>query len=201
MTPQSDDNPASRDDSTATSRHVTRILQRVVSSEDARAELLPLVYEDLRMIARNRLKRERSDHTLQATALVHEAYMRLVTDRNLSWSQRASFYSAASEAMRRILVDYARRHKSQKRGEAKPRLPITLVDVPVEIDADQVLDLDEALTELEKEDARAAEIVRLRFFAGLSVEDTTEILGLSKRTVMREWSFARAWLYERLHPT
>src|SRR5690606_36735472 len=160
--------------------------------------LLPLVYEQLKAIAGARMRSERTDHTLQATALVHEAYMKLVGDRDVSWQNRAHFFAAAAEAMRRILIDHARKRKSEKRGGGMARVPITVVDLAAESDPDQILALEEALAQLEREDPRAAKIVNLRFYAGLSVEETVEATGLSKRTVMREWAFARARLFELL---
>ena len=177
---------------------VTRLLQASVDSRDAQSELLPLVYDHLRAIAKKRIAGERANHTLQATALVHEAYLKLVGDRNLTWAERGSFYVAASEAMRRILVDHARRKRSLKRGEAKPHLSVTMAGLAVDSDPDGILDLDEALGKLEKEDPRAAEVVRLRFFGGLAVDETAHVLGVSERTVMREWSFARARLFQLL---
>lgn len=177
---------------------VTRILQEFDQREDASAELLPLVYEQLKAIAAARMRAERSGHTLQATALVHEAYLKLVGDREVSWQNRAHFFAAAAEAMRRILIDHARKRKSEKRGGGMARVPITVVDLATENDPDQILALEEALAQLEREDPRAAQIVNLRFFAGLSVEETVEATGLSKRTVMREWAFARTRLFELL---
>ncbi len=177
---------------------VTRILQEFDQREDASAELLPLVYEQLKAIAAARMRAERSGHTLQATALVHEAYLKLVGDREVSWQNRAHFFAAAAEAMRRILIDHARKRKSEKRGGGMARVPITVVDLATENDPDQILALEEALAQLEHEDPRAAQIVNLRFFAGLSVEETVEATGLSKRTVMREWAFARTRLFELL---
>lgn len=177
---------------------VTQILQEFDRREDASAELLPLVYDQLKAIAGARMRGERAGHTLQATALVHEAYLKLVGDREVSWQNRAHFFAAAAEAMRRILIDHARKRKSEKRGGGAARAPLSVVDLAVESDPDQILALEEALTRLQGEDPRAAEIVNLRFFAGLSVDETTEATGLSRRTVMREWAFARARLFELL---
>ena len=165
---------------------------------DARRELLPLVYDQLRSIAQNRLARERAGHTLQATALVNEAYLRMVGDVQLEWSERSQFYIAASEAMRRILVDHARKRASQKRQQDRPRVSLDVADLSVDYDPDRVLDLDEAIARLEKQDERTASVVRLRFYAGLSVEETAQALDVSERTVMREWSYARAWLFDAL---
>jgi RNA polymerase sigma factor (TIGR02999 family) len=176
--------------------HITRILQQ--GDLEARAELLPLVYGQLREIARQRMANERGSHTLQATALVHEAYLRLVGDRALPGPDRAGFYAAASEAMRRILIDHARRKKSVKRGGGATPLPLDVLDLAVHDDPIQILAFDEALGRLAAEDARAAEVVRLRFFAGLGVDETAEVLATSRRTVLREWAFARARLFELL---
>lgn len=174
---------------------VTQVLQDKGRREE---ELLPLVYDQLKAIAQKRMGGERQGHTLQATALVHEAYMRLIGDQGMNWESRAHFYGAAAEAMRRILIDHARKRDSQKRGGGKKALPISVVDLAEDFDPAQVIAVDEAVTALEGEDARAAEVVRYRFFAGLSVEETAEVMGVSERTVMREWSFARARLFELL---
>lgn len=179
---------------------VTRILGQVGLRPDAASELMPLVYEQLYAIARQRMREERAGHTLQATALVHEAYMRLVGDAGLSWESRAHFFRTAAEAMRRILIDHARKRKAAKRGGGKSAMPISVVDLAADHDPSRILALDEALTTLEGEDERAAQIVQLRFFAGLSVDDTADAMGLSRRTVMREWAFARARLFQLLDP-
>lgn len=184
--------------STELQTQVTQILQEFDRRENASAELLPLVYDQLKAIAGARMRGERTGHTLQATALVHEAYLKLVGDREVSWQNRAHFFAAAAEAMRRILIDHARKRKSEKRGGGAARVPITVVDLAAESDPDQILALEEAMTRLQGEDPRAAQIVNLRFFAGLSVDETTEATGLSRRTVMREWAFARARLFELL---
>jgi RNA polymerase sigma factor (TIGR02999 family) len=164
-----------------------------------RAELLlPLVYEELRAAAQSCLARERAGHTLQATALVHEAYLKLVGPRELPWQNRAHFYAAAAEAMRRILVDHARSKAASKRGgpEAK-RAAVelsTLPDPSSERESAGFLILDEALVRLERVDPDAAAVVRLRYFAGLDVEQTAAAIGTSPATVKRTWAFARAWL-------
>ncbi len=179
---------------------ITQILEGFDERPDAAAELLPLVYDQLRGIARARMSDERAGHTLQATALVHEAYARLVGPNEVKWESRAHFFRVAAEAMRRILIDHARKRNSQKRGGDRERLPISVVDLATEYDPERVLEFDEALTTLAREDERAAEIVQLRFFAGLSVQETCEAMALSERTVMREWAFARARLFELLGP-
>ena len=178
---------------------VTRILRQIDRRSDAAEELLPLVYEQLRAIAQRRMREERASHTLQATALVHEAFVKLVgSAEQPGWESRAHFFSVAAEAMRRILIDHARKRKSVKRGGGAKPIPLSVVDLATEHDPAQILALNEALETLEAEDARAAEVVKLRFFAGLSVEETAETMGISERTAMREWAFARARLYELL---
>jgi RNA polymerase sigma factor (TIGR02999 family) len=177
---------------------VTEILRAVGKRESAAEELLALVYEHLRQIARQRMAGERAGHTLQATALVHEAFLKLIGDEEISWENRGHFYAAAAQAMRRILIDHARRRSAEKRGGACKRLPLSVVDLATETDPAQVMALEEAMTELEASDPRAASVVRLRFFAGLDVEETASVLGLSERTVMRDWAYARAILFEKL---
>ena len=177
---------------------VTRLLREFDQRDDAAETLLPLVYEQLRAIAQARMAGERDGHTLQATALVHEAYLRLVGGEDVAWESRAHFFAAAAQAMRRILIDHARKRGSAKRGGGRASVPMSVVDLAVESDPAQILALDEALTTLEADDPRAAEVVKLRFFGGLSAEETAELMGLSLRTVMREWAFARARLFEAL---
>lgn len=177
---------------------VTQILSDFGVKENAPDELLPLVYDQLRAIAQSRMMEERVDHTLEATALVHEAYMKLVGAKSLSWESRGHFFAIAAEAMRRILIDHARRRDSQKRGGGRVAVPLSVVDLSMDQDPAQVLAVDEALGVLEAEDERCAEVIKLRFFAGLSVAETAEVMGVSERTVMREWSFGRARLYELL---
>jgi RNA polymerase sigma factor (TIGR02999 family) len=172
-------------------------------NEAATNELLPLVYEQLRRTAQKYLARERRDHTLQATALVHEAYARLVGGASIDWRDRAQFYFATAEAMRRILVEHARSRARIKRGgdgqRPMQRVPFEGVDRDVggglETDPDRILMLDEALRRLEVEDRQAADVVRLRYYAGLSVADTAAALGVSPSTVDREWAYARARLH------
>jgi len=159
--------------------------------------LLPVVYDELRALARAHLRRERPDHTLQATALVHEAYLRLLGDA-AAWNDRQHFFRAAAEAMRRILVDHARGRTRDKRGGALVRIDLSEVDVADGRDPELTLALDDAFCRLEKQDPGAADVVRLRFYAGLSVQETASATGLSERTVKREWAFARAWLYDAL---
>jgi RNA polymerase sigma factor (TIGR02999 family) len=186
------------EEETTAPSEVTRLLQELGQRADAADELLPLVYENLQSIARARLRTERPGHTLQATALVHEAYVRLVGGQSISWQHRAHFFGVAAEAMRRVLVDHARRHRSQKRGGGRRWVPLADLDLAADNDVEEVLALDDALTALDAEDERAARIVKLRFYAGLSVDQTAEALGISPRTVAREWAFARARLFELL---
>ena len=168
-----------------------------------RAEkLLPLVYDQLRAAAQECLRRERPGHTLQATALVHEAFLKLVGPRDLPWQNRAHFYAAAAEAMRRILVDHARARAAQSRGGPEARRAAldlsTLPDPSSERESAGFLILDEAVSRLESVDPEAASVVRLRYFAGLDVEETAAALGVSIATVKRVWAFARGWLKEAI---
>lgn len=177
-------------------------MRRAAAGEtSAASELLPHVYGQLLAIARRRMRQERPGHTLEATALVHEAYLRLVGSEDLSWSGRACFFQAAALAMRRILVEHARARGRVKRGGSVRHLPLDALDLAASNDTQRILDLDAAVTRLAEHDPRAAEIVSLRFYAGLSVEETAQALGLSERTVKREWAFARAWLFNELEPS
>lgn len=160
-------------------------------------EILPLVYDELRRIAQNYLNRERGDHTLQATALVHEAYLRLIDQRKADWKNRSQFFGLAAQMMRRILVNHAAEHKAQKRGSGQKLQLDETVDVSFEENLD-LLDLDEALKKLEIFDASKSKIVELRFFGGLTLQETAEVLSRSHATVEREWAFAKAWLYREL---
>jgi RNA polymerase sigma factor (TIGR02999 family) len=182
---------------------LTQLLRRAAAGEaDAGEAALPLVYRELRRIARARMAGERADHTLQATALVHETWLRLVGVGAADWTDRAAFYRAAALAMRRILVEHARRRTRQKRGGAAVHEPVSVDGLPAPRPdlacAATFLQLDEEIRRLEQEDPRAGEIVRLRFFAGLGVDETAAALGLSRRTVLREWAFARAKLFAAL---
>jgi len=162
--------------------------------------LLELVYDQLRRIAQARMAEERRDHTLQATGLVHEAYLRLSTQQTAHELNRAQFFAAASEAMRRILIEHARRRGRVKRGGGSKRVDLQLADVAdlSAVGDEEIVALDEAFRRLESIDARAASVVRLRFYAGLTIEQTAEALGLSERTVKRDWEFARSWLYSEM---
>ena len=185
--------------SSSDSSDITRILKRVSSGEaHAAHELLPLVYEQLRAAAQKQMARERGDHTLQATALVHEAYLRLVGPLDLPWENRAHFYVAAAEAMRRVLIEHARKRGRVKRGGGLRKIPLSGDELARDSDPDEIMSVDAAIRRLEERDGRMARIVRLRFFAGLGVAETAAALGLSDRTVRREWALARAWLHREL---
>jgi RNA polymerase sigma factor (TIGR02999 family) len=176
---------------------VTRILS-AIERGDAKAtdELLPLVYEELRVLAAQKLSHEPPGQTLQATALVHEAYLRLVGDEPQSWQNRGHFFAAAAEAMRRILVEKARSRKCAKRGGGIERVDLNDALRAVEASPEGLLALDEALTSLGHEDPEAAELVKLAYFGGLSLEQAAEVLGISGRSAYRHWAFARAWLFK-----
>jgi len=166
--------------------------------QQALDQLMPLVYGELRRLAQAYLRRERSDHTLQSTALVHEAFLRLVNQRNVQWKNRAHFFGIAAQLIRRILVDHARAHQAGKRGAGAFKLSLDeAIGVPDKQDLDLVA-LDDALQRLTGLDAQQGRIVELRFFAGLSIEETAEVLDISPATVKREWSTARAWLFRDL---
>jgi RNA polymerase sigma factor (TIGR02999 family) len=176
-------------------QEVTALLKEWGAGDPGALErLMPLVYDELRRLAASQLRAERGNHTLQPTALVHEAYLRLVGQRSVSWANRAHFFGIAAQMMRRILVDHARKRQAAKRN---PGTVYVDLDASAEGKADrapELLALDEALTELEKLDPRQARVVELRFFAGLSVEETAEVAGISTATVKREWKTARAFL-------
>ncbi len=184
------------------SSDLTQILGDVNQGDrTALVRLLSLVYDELHKLAARQMDRERSDHTLQPTALVNEAYMRLLGGENMHWQNRAHFFGAAAEAMRRILVDHARARQALKRGGDQDRVPLDEADDVFErtaIGGDEMIAIDEALKKLADFDAKKRRIVELRFFAGLTVEETAEILDISARTVKREWRFAKAWLYRQM---
>ncbi len=160
--------------------------------------LFPLVYEELRRVAHNRLRRERDAHSLDTTALVHEAYVKLSALDRLQWKNRAQFFALAAQAMRRILVDYALRRKTQKRGGEQQRISLDDSVLMAEERSEELIALDEALRRLEAIDARHGRIVECRFFGGMSIEDTAAVLGISPATVKRDWVMARAWLRREL---
>ena len=182
---------------------VTRILLAIEAGEaKATDELLPLVYAELRRLASRELAHERPGMSLQATALVHEAYLRLVGDgedrARASWNSTGHFFAAAAEAMRRILVERARARDAEKRGGNRQRVAIDPNLIALDPDRDEILDLDAALARFAQEDPRKAKLVELRFFAGLSLEDAAAVLAISPATADRDWAYARAWLYAEL---
>jgi RNA polymerase sigma factor (TIGR02999 family) len=182
---------------------VTRILNAIgLGDGQAARDLLPLVYEELRRLASRRLALENPGQTLQATALVHEAYLRLVgPDASRDWNGRGHFYAAAAEAMRRIVLDRARDRKRLKRGGPRRREALDLEGLMTDdTPPDDLIDLDEALTRLAEIDPRGAELVKLRLFAGLTLDEAAQALGVARRTAERDWAFARAWLFRQLDP-
>jgi RNA polymerase sigma factor (TIGR02999 family) len=185
---------------TGPSDDVTRLIERATAGDPIAArELLPLVYDQLRALAARKMAAERPGHTLQPTALVHEAYLRLVGEGHEHWDGRAHFYVAAAEAMRRILIESARGKGRLKRGGDWRRLTLDSVDLAGrELPVEEIMSVDEAICRLEKRDERMAGIVRLRFFAGLGTAEIAALLGVTDRTVRRDWAVARAWLYRDL---
>jgi RNA polymerase sigma factor (TIGR02999 family) len=175
---------------------VTHILSAIERGDPhAAGQLLPLVYDELRRLAAEKMAQEKPGQTLQATALVHEAYLRLVAgDEAAKWNSRAHFFGAAAEAMRRILVDQARRKLAVKRGGQSRRVPLDDADLGYASPADELLDIDEALTRLAAENPEAARLIQLRYFAGLSIQDAAEVVGISRSTAYEHWSYARARL-------
>lgn len=174
---------------------VTQVLNRLTSGDaQASRQLLPLVYEELRRLARYRMSAESPGHTLQPTALVHEAWMRLVTPGDQSWQNRAHFFAAAAESMRRILVDHARRKQSLKRGGGVPREELDEASIVLAAPAEELLAVNDALERLEAEDPQAAQLVKLRYFVGLTMEETATSMNLSTRSAERIWTYARTWL-------
>lgn len=180
---------------------VTRILQSI-DSGDAKAaeELLPLVYDELRKLAAIKMASEASDHTLQPTALVHEAWLRLTGEEDQRWDNRAHFFGAAAEAMRRILIDRARRKQSLKRGGQAERLAPDLdqVELATQTEPECLLAINDALAKLSAEDSQSAELIKLRFFVGMSNQEAARVLGISERSAKRYWTFARAWLFHEI---
>jgi RNA polymerase sigma factor (TIGR02999 family) len=178
---------------------VTQILNAIEQGDPKAAdELLPLVYEELRRLAAKKMSQEKPGQTLQATALVHEAYIRLVGEEAQNWSGSTHFFSAAAEAMRRILVDNARRKKRLKRGGGMQKLSFESGEINIEKPSDDLIALDEALAKLASTDKVKADLVKLRYFAGLTLEQAANILGLSQTTAKRHWTYARAWLYRKI---
>jgi RNA polymerase sigma factor (TIGR02999 family) len=182
---------------------VTRILNAAQEGDPTAAEqLLPLVYDELRRLAAHRMANEAAGHTLQPTALVHEAWLRLTGDNaNAQFANRAHFFAAAAEAMRRILIERARRKGAGKRGGDWQRIDLNKVEIAVDADDETLLLVNEALEKLAKEDANAAEIAKLRFFGGLTLEEAAQVLGVTERTANRYWAFARVWLFDEIRQT
>jgi RNA polymerase sigma factor (TIGR02999 family) len=178
-------------------KDVTRILSQIESGDPGAAErLMPLVYDELRKLAAAKLVQEKPGQTLQATALVHEAFVRLVdSDQNRQWNSRAHFFRAAAEAMRRILVDNARSKRSLKRGGEFNRVELDAIEATDMLPSDDTLEISDALEKLAAHDTEKAELVKLRYFAGLSVQDAADVLGISRATADRHWQYAKTWLY------
>jgi RNA polymerase sigma-70 factor, ECF subfamily len=175
---------------------VTTLLKQMANGDrDAAAQLIPLVYDELHRVAEHHLRLERPNHTLQPTALVHEAYLKLVVQRDADWQNKTHFCAVASQVMRRILVDYARGRLRVKRGGNPPKLQLEEGSVIAPARCDELVALDEALEKLARVDTRQSRVVELRFFGGLTVDETATVLGISPKTVKREWSMAKAWLY------
>ena len=179
----------------------TELLLRANNGDaDAIAKLFPLIYDELRRLAHRHLQREATGHTLATTELVHEAFLRLVDQRRVQWTDRAHFLAVAATAMRRILVDHARSYRSLKRGGAIPRVSIESAELATEERAELLVALDEALTRLRELDPRQAQVVECRFFGGMTEEETAEALGIGLRTAKRDWAKAKSWLYQQIYP-
>lgn len=186
-------------DESPTDLPVSRILQRVSEGEvRAAQELLPLVYDELRRLAAARMKNEAAEHTLQPTALVHEAYLRLLRSEHQSWDNRRHFFSAAAEAMRRILIEHARSRDRIKRGGELHREPLADIAISPSVDLSEIIAVHEVLEEFEREMPDKAELVKLRYFAGLDEAIAAETLGISRATASRWWTFSRAWLFQKI---
>ncbi len=190
-------------DMNSSTAELTRLLQDCSDgNREALDKLLPLVYEELRRLAHSYLSRERQDHTLQTTALVHEAYMKLIDQHSVNWQNRNQFFALSAQAMRRILIDSARKHTSVKRGSGGAKISLDdAANISGETVNEALLALDVALQELEKVDAPQSKIVELRYFGGLTIEETAEVVKSSPATVKREWQMARAWLYQKIKGT
>ena len=183
----------------AKDHEVTRVLQSISEGDDSAVEkLMPLVYSEFKQLARGYMSRERSDHTLQATSLVNEAYLKLVDQKNVNWQNRSHFFAVGAQAMRRILVDHARTKSRNKRGGGVANLELEEELVKAPERPEEVLFLDEALEKLAAFDERQAKIVEMRFFGGMNVQEVADSLGVSKRTVEGDWSMAKAWLRREL---
>src|SRR6266536_5274127 len=181
-------------------QRVTELLAHWSQGDDAAlAELTPLVYEELRRLAHHFMEGQRPDHTLQTTALVNEAYLRLADQTNSNWQSRAHFFAVAARAMRQILVSYARSNRAQKRGGGGARIELDEAAIVSPEESKEIVDLHEALERLATLDSRKAQVVELKYFGGLNYDEMAEVLKISRVTVRRDWRFARAWLYKELH--
>ena len=187
-------------DGSPSKEEVTRLLI-AYGQGDAQAldQLLPAVYSELHRIAMRQMRHERADHTLNATALVHEAYLKLTDQNRISWQNRAHFFAIASRVMRQVLISYARKHNAEKRGGGAPNTLLEGKEIALNDRADELLALDEALTRLGTFDERLAQVVEYRFFGGLTIEETATVLEVSTMTVKRDWNKAKAWLYRELN--
>ena len=175
------------------------LIELTDGNKDVVNQILPHIYDELRRLAGSYLRRERSDHTLQPTALVHEAYMKLIDQKQVQWQNRAHFFGIAAQVMRRILMDHARKHKADKRGGDAEKLPLEEEILIVSHDRSaELVALDDALETLAKLDEQKARIVELRYFGGLSIEETAEVMGVSVPTINRQWRMAKAWLYSEV---
>ena len=180
-------------------QNITLLLEDCINGKKGAVdELLPHVYNELRKISSKYLHDEYRNHTLQTTELVHEAYIKLIGDQNISWQNRAHFFGIAAQSMRQILVDHARKRKSIKRGEGKGNISLDDVFEISETNDEQIIALDEALKKLESVEERSSKLVELRYFSGLTIEETAEVLNISPATVKRDWNFAKAWLYREI---
>lgn len=178
------------------------LIEMTDGNQDVVNQILPHIYDELRRLAGSYLRRERSDHTLQPTALVHEAYMKLIDQKQVKWQNRAHFFGIAAQVMRRILMDHARKHLANKRGGNAEILPLEEEIFVVSNDkSNELIALDDALDELGRLDPQKARIVELRYFGGLSIEETAEVVGVSVPTINRQWRLAKAWLYSQLAVT
>jgi RNA polymerase sigma factor (TIGR02999 family) len=178
---------------------VTHILEAIQQGDSSAAEkLLPLVYQELRHLAASKMAHERPGQTLQPTSLVHEAWLRLSNQPDKKWDGRAHFFAAAAEAMRRILIDNARRKGAQRHGGGQARVDINEIEIPAAIKDEELLAVNEALEKFVHQDPKKAELVKLRYFVGLTIEEAADILGISTPTAKRWWSYARAWLYQEM---
>jgi|ERR1043166_6233289 RNA polymerase sigma factor (TIGR02999 family) len=180
---------------------VTRVLEAIQQGNDPKAadELLPLVYQELRKLAAHKMANEAPGQTLQATALVHEAWLRLTDKENVRWDGRTHFFGAAAEAMRRILIDNARRKRARRHGGGQERVDADQIEIAGPTDDEELLAVNEALEKFGQEDRQKAELVKLRYFVGLTLEQAAEVLGLSTATAKRHWTYARAWLFREIN--